>query len=56
LYLVPVLGATLYLLGRGWQLIAEPSARRAWRVFHGSNLYLALLLLAICLDTALRLP
>lgn len=52
LYLVPVLGATLVLLREGWRLFARPSGRQASRVFHASNLYLAVLLLMICLDAA----
>ena len=50
IYLVPVLLATVYLLGVGGQLLADPTKRQAWRVFHASNLYLALLLLAVCVD------
>lgn len=56
LYLVPVFTVTAYMLGEGVRLLLEPSGRRAWRVFHASNLYLATLLLAICIDTVLRLP
>lgn len=52
LYLFPVLCATVFLLGQGWHLVRSPSERRAWRTFHASNLYLALVLLAICLDAA----
>ncbi len=55
LYLVPVVLATAYLVGEGWRLLISPSGRRAWRVFHASNLYLALVLLAICVDAATRL-
>ncbi len=55
LYLVPVALATAYLVGEGWRLLVSPSGRRAWRVFHASNLYLALILLAICVDAATHL-
>jgi heme O synthase-like polyprenyltransferase len=54
LYLVPVLGVTLYLLGQGWRLTADPTARRAWRTFHASNFYLAVVLLGVCLGTVVR--
>ena len=54
-YLLPILAATLYMLWQGAWLMVEPSGRRAWRVFHASNIYLAVVLLAVCLDTALRL-
>ncbi len=53
LYLVPVFVVTAYMLGEGVRLLIAPTGRRAWRVFHASNLYLATLLLAICLDTLL---
>jgi len=53
LYLVPVFVATAYMLGEGVRLLIAPTGRRAWHVFHASNLYLATLLLAICLDTLL---
>lgn len=55
LYLVPVAAATAYLVGEGWRLLIHPESRRAWRVFHASNLYLALILLAICTNSALHL-
>jgi protoheme IX farnesyltransferase len=54
LFLVPVAIGTVYLVGEGWRLLVRPSSRRAWRVFHASNLYLALILLAICVDAGLR--
>lgn len=54
LYAVPVAGATVYLLAEGCRLVTQPTGRRAWRVFHASNLYLALILLAICLDAIFR--
>lgn len=49
-YLVPVLFVTLYLLGQGVRLLIQPSVRRAWHLFHASNFYLAVVLLAICVS------
>ncbi|MCS7222764.1 MAG: heme o synthase [Anaerolineae bacterium] len=54
-YLMPVLIITLYLLGQGIRLIIQPSARHAWRLFHASNLYLTVSLLAACADSVIRL-
>lgn len=53
IYLIPVLIVTLYLMGMGWQLLRRPTIRHAWRVFHASNFYLTLVLLAICVDATL---
>ncbi len=50
LYLIPVVVATLYLWAVSGRLIAQPTRQRAWRAFHVSNLYLALVLLFACLD------
>lgn len=53
LYALPVAVATLYLLAMSVQLMVMPTVRRAWHLFHASNLYLALILLFICLDSVL---
>lgn len=50
-YLLPTGLATLGLLAVSVALVAAPGKRRALVVFHTSNLYLAVVLLAICLDT-----
>lgn len=50
LYLVPVIGITAYLLYQGWQLILAPTTEQAWRVFHTSNAYLAIVLLMAAID------
>ncbi len=50
-YLAPVAIASLYLLARGLRLVEQSSARRAWQMFHAANLYLGVVLLAICLTT-----
>jgi protoheme IX farnesyltransferase len=53
LYLIPVSLATVALLVSNLRLMAEPSRKRALGLFHVSNLYLALVLLVISLDTVL---
>jgi protoheme IX farnesyltransferase len=55
-YLVPACAATALLLWQACVLVAWPSTRHAWHLFHSSNLYLALILLAVCLTPALPLP
>jgi protoheme IX farnesyltransferase len=55
-YLVPVLAITVALLVEGAALVADPSKRRAYRVFHTSNFFLAIVLLAICVSTLLGVP
>jgi protoheme IX farnesyltransferase len=47
LYWVPVGLASLYLLFRNAQLLAEPDRKRALALFGASNLYLALILLIV---------
>jgi protoheme IX farnesyltransferase len=49
--LLPTSVATTCLLLVSAGLVAAPSKRRALMVFHTSNLFLAVMLLAICLDT-----
>jgi protoheme IX farnesyltransferase len=51
LYLLPVAVASLGLLILNTRLIVEPSRSRALALFHASNLYLALVLLLVCVDT-----
>ncbi|MFN2292107.1 MAG: heme o synthase [Anaerolineae bacterium] len=53
LYLLPVGLATAVLFVLSSRLVMAPSKNRALAVFHGSNLYLALVMLTICLDTAM---
>lgn len=52
-YLVPVSVTTLCFWGVSGRLVFQPTRRKAWQVFHISNLYLALVLLCICLDVML---
>ena len=54
-YFVPVLAVTADLFVRNIQLITDPSQRNARALFISSNLYLLVLLLAICVDTMLPL-
>ncbi len=51
-YLVPALAMTALLLARGGLLVSDPSTRNAWRVFHTSNFYLLMILLATCVASA----
>jgi protoheme IX farnesyltransferase len=53
LYLLPVGLAGFCLLVLNVRLIAGPSRSRALVLFHASNLYLALVLLFICVDTVI---
>jgi protoheme IX farnesyltransferase len=50
LYLLPVGLATVDLIARNVRLLAEPTAKRAFSLFKISNLYLALVLLLVCVD------
>jgi len=52
IYLAPVGLATAFLLWRNARLLRQPTARQAYLLFHTTNLYLALVMLAICLDVA----
>jgi heme O synthase-like polyprenyltransferase len=54
-YLVPMLLVTADLLRRNIQLIRNPSRPQALSMFLASNNYLLILLLMICLDSALPL-
>jgi heme O synthase-like polyprenyltransferase len=50
LYFVPVGLASVDLIARNVRLVAEPTSKRAFSLFKVSNLYLALVLLLICVD------
>jgi len=50
LYFVPISLATVDLIARNLRLLADPTAKRAFSLFKMSNLYLALVLLMICID------
>jgi hypothetical protein len=43
-------------LVQGAALVTDPSTRRAYRLFHTSNFFLAIVLLAICVSTLLGVP
>jgi len=51
LYVLPVAAATLELTTRNLVLLRQPDKKRALSFFKSSNLYLALVLLMVCLDT-----
>jgi protoheme IX farnesyltransferase len=53
LYLLPMILVTANLARRNIRLIADPSPARARALFIGSNTYLLVLLLAICVDSVL---
>jgi protoheme IX farnesyltransferase len=56
IYLAPALVITVLLLASGVRLVAEPTTAQAWRLFHTSNLFLLVILLAACVASAVRLP
>lgn len=53
IYFLPVALATADLARRNIKLIADPSPARARALFMGSNTYLLVLMLAICIDSAM---
>jgi heme o synthase len=53
IYLVPVGLATIDLIRRNVRLLKKPGAGQALSLFKASNLYLALILLMICVDAVL---
>jgi protoheme IX farnesyltransferase len=55
IYLVPVSLATAYLVARNLRLLGQPTAKQAYLLFHTTNLYLALVMLVICVDALLFL-
>ena len=55
IYLIPALAMSALLLARGGKLVADPSVKNAWRLFHTSNFYLLVILLAACIAAAARI-
>jgi heme o synthase len=53
LYLLPVVVVTVDLLRRNLKLVSDPSPINARSLFMASNIYLMVVLLAICVDTVL---
>jgi protoheme IX farnesyltransferase len=53
LYFVPVALATIALLVLSIRLVIEPNKGRALALFHTSNLYLAVVMVMICVDTVI---
>ncbi len=51
LYLIPVVWVTADLIWRNIKLIQDPSPKHAKKLFMASNIYLLVLLLAICVGT-----
>ncbi len=54
LYCVPIVLASVDLIARNLRLLFEPAPKRAFSLFKVSNLYLALVLLLICVDTVVK--
>jgi protoheme IX farnesyltransferase len=52
LYLAPVGLVTAGLLAFGLRLVARPDRERAMTLFHASNLYLAIVMVMVCVATA----
>lgn len=48
IYFVPVLISSIVLLAEGSALVNAPTNHRAWHLFHTSNGFLAVVLLAVC--------
>jgi heme O synthase-like polyprenyltransferase len=49
-YFIPVGLATVDLMVRNARLLAHPDGKQALSLFHASNLYLAIVLLMICVE------
>jgi protoheme IX farnesyltransferase len=54
-YIVPAGAVALALVLEGAQLVRTPTKRAAWHLFHTSNLFLFVVLLAICLGGMVHL-
>jgi protoheme IX farnesyltransferase len=55
IYLIPALAMTALLLASGAWLVRDPSVKNAWRLFHTSNFYLLIILVAACIAAAVHL-
>jgi protoheme IX farnesyltransferase len=54
IYFIPALALTVLLLARAGKLVADPSVKNAWRLFHTSNFYLLVILLAACVAAVVQ--
>ncbi len=54
-YTIPVVAITAVLLWQSAALVIDPTKRRAYRVFHASNFYLFIVLLAAVIGSAMHL-
>jgi protoheme IX farnesyltransferase len=52
-YLLPALVMSGLLLARAVGLLRDPSTKRAWGLFHTSNVYLLVILVAVCVGAAM---
>ena len=50
LYFVPVFLLAIYMLKVNWQLIQSPTGKLAFKLFKWSNIYLAVVLMMVCVD------
>ncbi len=53
IYLIPVAIATALLILQGIQLVIQSTSRRAWRLFHTSNIFLAVVLSFVVISASL---
>jgi protoheme IX farnesyltransferase len=51
IYLIPAAVMTALLIGQGLDLLRDPNNKRAWRLFHTSNIFLAVILVAVTLSS-----
>ena len=51
---MPSLGISAVLCWAGVALVIDPSKRRAYRLFHASNFYLLIILLAVLLGSLIQ--
>jgi heme o synthase len=55
IYVVPALLVSIALVYEGAKLVRTPTKRIGWHLFHTSNLFLFIILLAVCLDGVLHI-
>jgi heme o synthase len=55
-YFVPVFAISAALLWQSANLVHDPSKQRAYRLFHTSNFFLAVVLLAVCVSALFNVP
>ena len=53
---MPSLGISAVLWWAGVALVIDPTKRRVYRLFHASNFYLLIILVAVVVGTLVRMP